>query len=930
MVRAGNARDGRGGQSGSAREDALRNKKQSEPPNAPNDGPLFRTDEDGFLSGKNGGVASFNNHKDAARWLVKNKLGGSFDLTVGPNDKIFLRANENYAADRSRHSSFFSNPFLDPGTIDDLLVRPVARFFRRFRETDAGKFAGRVGRLARNGREVPLAQTPEFIKVFDYAASSRVGSLISVRDHYQNLARAGNKSARIISREMDDLIGKIYNEPGAGKYREIPLVYAIEKNRLKFYNDLYDAFGAKKFQEIFTMESNLGRRLSDIMRGIVKPESFEERQITSKLRTILNDIHKYMKKNGVDVGYVENFLPRILSVDKIQKNPSGFIRAATKAYETIGLDSVRAEAAAREMISRELNLADSPGYGNPHASFTRSRKFGAEAEKILNDFYEDDIGALMARYVDIATHLSERVKRFGADDADLKNAINRMEDAGLQGEDLSYFAGIYRNATGLGLGSEMNPLKQAFVLAKVLNEVALLTHMASSQIVETVGMAVKSDGAILGLNAAARSISTIFRNPAKHREDLDGLLCMMGIAANVNAGLAHAGRISDGDAARIRMLRERAFIAFGASHYTNAQRRCVSVSSVSFIAAEARKILSPDAFGKKLSVGSMAELGLRPEDFSRFAKFSDSHEAMAEALHREMRAGTELGNRIHDAVFTMTYQIIQHTGPELRFNWAKGVLGQAVAGLLSYPVAINRNVVLATLNKVKRGFTGDNLTPAERVALIYRAAYAYGIFAAASIGFEQLRQQVLAPQSLAGKTPEDVAATRVVNTAALGNWTIPVGMLYSVSRGGNLSEEILGPYVGNTLGFVQSIADMGINNSEKTNAAEYNAIRSTLSTVVEPLWVAGLVGLAGTNPVGRAMAFGAMSTNLSPFTTQGTADIATAIVGQKSGLKKEQIKYVGSSPVGQLLGVEPKMKPIKIGRERPDRQKRPKRPKRPE
>lgn len=201
-----------------------------------------------------------------------------------------------------------------------------------------------------------------------------------------------------------------------------------------------------------------GEKVSSKMTAIAKP-----------IRKVLDDIHSQAKKAGLDIGYIENYFPRIYKSGKLLSVKSQ--RAFKDVLTRNGIDELDAEDIIRNIIDQDGVLSGKKAHGykvdldDPNvlkksfwaaqgrkrslagASTGRKSKFTEMTRKLnkipdseLAPFLEDNLYDVLMKYVENVSHRTEWVKTFGKEGGKLNNQIGKavveMRQAGVNGGDI--------------------------------------------------------------------------------------------------------------------------------------------------------------------------------------------------------------------------------------------------------------------------------------------------------------------------------------------------------------------------------------------------------------------------------------------------------------------------------------------------------------
>lgn len=202
--------------------------------------------------------------------------------------------------------------------------------------------------------------------------------------------------------ELTDIAKQFYTQVGEkgsqrGMAQEIPIMTNLWMNRLaKVLGD--DAGVAAAALE----EMALGNENS--------PKAKE-------LRTFLNLMRTYMKQAGVDIGYIEGYLPMQWSGDKIADDEDGFIAMLQKYRKELAAINLSPESAWKMMSQRNISSAIPTGDvfdpdGKPTMWHTQERVFSFLSAEDRRPYVEDNLIGTLGQYVKQAVKRAEWDRRY--------------------------------------------------------------------------------------------------------------------------------------------------------------------------------------------------------------------------------------------------------------------------------------------------------------------------------------------------------------------------------------------------------------------------------------------------------------------------------------------------------------------------------------
>lgn len=226
--------------------------------------------------------------------------------------------------------------------------------------------------------------------------------------HYERVA---SETARLI-------------EPIASKLRQLPDV----PRHLKAYANSVNPFS-------HSQPASHGRIVSALRRapGSAAEEalSADERGIYQQVRQVLKEMVDELRSNGVMTGEIKkNYFPQVWNKDAILKDQDAFIRFMSNymkreaVREGRSIDTASALEKAKTVFDNLVNddgvFIPPPGSGSSdlignHVDYQRLIRLDQDAESLkeLEPFLEDNLGAILTRYMDTATRKLDVVNKFG-------------------------------------------------------------------------------------------------------------------------------------------------------------------------------------------------------------------------------------------------------------------------------------------------------------------------------------------------------------------------------------------------------------------------------------------------------------------------------------------------------------------------------------
>lgn len=329
------------------------------------------------------------------------------------------------------------------------------------------------------------------------------------------------------------------------------------------------------------------------------------------IRGWLDAQHDYMKQAGVDIGYVENYIPMSWDGDKIAANKEAFtemLRAHADELKEINADltpeKVADMMASRNKATSEFHGAVYDERGAPNADFTLNRVFGFLGNAERRPFVRDDIAGGLMRYAKQAVRRAEWARRFGEDGAKWDDSLKKAEEFGLTDEERKLMAS-YKDAIFGARLYDMNPtLRKVLAATTVYQNYRVLGLSLLSNIIDPFGVAVRSGEWKEAMNAYKLAIGRVTKSGREKTADLQALAETIGVIESTSAADAVASMYGGVNIeGSLRKANNTLFRLNGMDGLNRSVRLAALAAAVNFV--------------KKHAEGDprhLAELGLKPED----------------------------------------------------------------------------------------------------------------------------------------------------------------------------------------------------------------------------------------------------------------------------------------------------------------------------
>ena len=749
------------------------------------------------------------------------------------------------------------NPVFKPGVWAKLFGNP-REDVRAIAET---LMSGVSALAASNARRPLYKKLTDITKVIGYANRGVLKRVVSELQSNGNTAGA---------EYVQGLLDKLATDPGSGDAKAETLEAATESQFRRSRKRLLDALGGV---EGATNTENMDA-VSAALAG-VRAAPAHLRDTVAAVRRILDERHDYLTKAGIDVGYVRGkFFPRMLDRDAIVANPSAFLEAATKAFQTAGVPLADARTAADEWYSAStINQSMDIGGVGPGTNITKGRSLvSPQVDRIMRDFYVTDPTEALQSYLLQAARRAEYARRFhdenGKDLARELPAI--LQRLGVDPDLQSLTVRAFESSTGRLARGAGGPLYSAASWLQTVGTISLLPRALLSSIAEPATIGVRTGDVRDSLRAFSGTLGDLIDvakgNPSEERR-LGEALGIIGDALSDSFLQARFGGAVESKVQR--KLTAKFFRATGLQPWTEANRVAAIRIGRGFI----KSILDDHAAGVASSERMLAEFGIAKADIPAFKTWMDSVDGMpSEADFTEESAGSEM---YRVALGRFVRETVMEPESVDRPVFANHPIGRMMYGLTSFLYGFGRQVMLRTGKQLADALDPrTGLSTAERVSLAQPVVALVGLVAVHAL-VSDLREELFNRRKNDERTSGEKLEIALSRSGIFG----PADPLYNAIRGlkyqRDLSNIVIGPGPGV---FLQSIGDiLAITqaNSERTNTSERNAAMGAYSLLAVPAISASLGLLpAGMGMVPQALFTAGVMYGTSPGAKQRFAYVA--------------------------------------------------------
>lgn len=605
---------------------------------------------------------------------------------------------------------------------------------------------------------------------------------------------------------------------------------------------------------------------------------------------IANDLHDFFKaelehlrKAGVDIGEVKNgYLPAELDIHTVLNEADAFRTAAAKAYRTTGMNAKDAQAAAEEWYQRILmrdmgtrfdadanDFAVAPS-GTGRSNFEKGRKFGPEAQKILERFYIQDPVELAHTYTVRATRRAAFARVMGPEMEKWKALKRDLEATGAQGA-VGDIVQMVRSMAGLYSVPAHPAVRTLTSLGRLMAPLTFLERATVTSLTEPIIIGMRTHSVSQALTGYLRTLKEIAHRVAGHPSASEELGQILGIAGSADHGLVMEQRFGGQLDSKVAQTIASEFFKKTFLHgFTDSSRVAALHHARGFVRSLVKKLdtaTTSKLWGTKESRAFfLEELGVPRDKQAAFAEWAMArNDGMpnADRITLDAADSDENARLYRTAMTRFVDQTVMRPNAAMRPRWAQHPVGAIFYSITSFIYAFHKQQVKRTVK-----LAGDALNPAtayslyERGKLMMPMAIALGLMIPAQYALTYLRDEIWddpakdpkkkkemdEPFTIAGI---DTGLTKrwwlsISRSGMMGTLDIPFNWLFATKYRKDPATVLAGPVVGGIMELAKGLgALVGQDNSPKTNSAERTAARVVYDLVVSPVMNAAFAILPG-------------------------------------------------------------------------------------
>jgi hypothetical protein len=523
---------------------------------------------------------------------------------------------------------------------------------------------------------------------------------------------------------------------------------------------------------------------------------------------------------------------------------------------------------------------------SPDSSYVKHRDLPAEADTIMQDFYVNDPVEAVTTYLAQSARRSEYARRFGADGSKRRELFERMAGEGVRNDDQVNVSRILDIATGRQASAIPQTLQGVLSFVHAAGTIVMLPRAVLSSLVEPITGGIRTGDFRDGFKALTATIAGALGSPdGKVRAELARA---MGIVSDSMSDHVMEARFGGTYGNETRWDRKvgKMFQRTGLIALTRSQRTHMIAVSHGYLDNLSGVIIgrggkASDARAKDAK-GLLSELGIRdPEAFAREMDRAGRYPTVEELE-------TPYGFDYSTASRRFIDQVIQNPSVMDRPEMANNPVGRVMYGIMSFSYAFWRNVIKRSIIRMDElDRRGDDAGQAKfMIGLLGSAAALFIMQTTISTMREFLlnrdRWRDLEEKD---ELEEGMLKLGLTRSFALGGADPFIQAYTGLKYQRDLSNVMIGAAPGYFLQNVQTVLNLTVRNSAKTNTGEYNALRALYQLTISPAVAFTLASIPGGPILGGMMGAG-IATATAP--AAGNA-FAKAIVGPKDkrGKKKD-------------------------------------------
>ena len=765
-----------------------------------------------------------------------------------------VRLFQSSAPARNRANDISQNPVFRPTTWQRLWGSPIKDVAQAGKNLMSG-VDSLVNAQSDRGVMNRMSDLPRMLFL------SNIASIESVRAAYKDNAQAQT--------QLNKILKTLGSRAGSGEYRPQGYEEGVDLRYGMFSNDLLNALGPAAEDE------GRMKNIRQILQGTATGTA-ENRAPAKRVRKVLDDIHGYMKAQGLDVGYAgPNYFTRMIDREIVMDQREKFIDRATQVYQQdqkLNAEDARIAANAWfRNITMGRSLIGNVGGGIASGTnITKERVFKTDApERLLSDFYEQDPRIALREYTLQAARRGEYAKRFYRNGKDiLPEMMGDLQKTGLDGSayrlvENAVLASLGRNDYSGDIGTT------AASWLQTIGTLTLLPRATLTSLAEPATVAARTGRGGDAFSAFGLTLKEVFSqirgNKTKDRQFAEA----MGIVSSALNDMILQSRFGGAVESKFQQnLTANYFRKIGLHDYTMASRVAATKLGRGYIKSIFDDLDTHPTTAQEI----LNDLGISAEDVPAMRDWLNQNNGLPDE-NTILNSG-ELGEKYQAALTRFARETIQAPTAAERPRFATHPIGRMIYGLTSFLYGFGRNIVGRAARMSARGLNPrSDLTKTERVQNLMPIA---GIAAMVALhtAVSEMREALFNSEKSSERTMGEKAMLGVSRSGVLGPADLVLNAVTGLKYQRDLANLAVGPGPGFFLQQFQDILGLYTHNSENTNTAERNALKGAYGLTVMPALTV-MLGLLppqmGLIPAGLA-AFG-VAQGTSPSAREWAADV---------------------------------------------------------
>ena len=714
------------------------------------------------------------------------------------------------------------------------------------------KIAGAIRETARLMRRGSISEMGKAFAVTTDAHAAMIS---------RYLRKAGHELA---AKSVDTMTGLFRERPGTeGGYDYHTRVGQRANSRIaSLYRALHEIMGKKGL----TDEQNKQLRTA-LTRGAKMSEETPFGRTVNAIRKLLDDEHAYRRAVNKAIGFVKGYFPRMVDDEKVRANPEKFVAAAEKVYRINGSKDARGDAEAWKdrILSGDGELAgeafQQTGVGH---NSSKMREFGPEADRLLADFYKDDVPQLLEQYFRGSARETEGLRIKPTLDAARKTLANELGKLPKEqaGDILSHMDSMVDAHLGRFGSNTSRFARSAADKLQLLTFLGALKHHLVTGIAEPFIAPFRAGINKRSLGAVADSFRQMYRYMrskadeddiyGRHLAESAGVLTDASQHALMNTqyNLENGGNYLQRKATEFMhsTLMEQLMVG---------KRIAFAKLAHGFMVDNVLDAVTKTGNAAKRATFYLKELGI--DDPAAFKKWlideRDGRVSSSELDNSNDPRVQQYLLAINKFVSTVVMTPTAATKPV----WASHPFWRSGNTLNAYVQAFGSNVVNRNIRMVKKAMTEKDLNYALPT-IAWTLPY-LSVVAGLEYGVRPLLQSGDTKQTLAEQSPSDQALRVMDRSGGLGGLSPYVNAVEGVRYRRPLFETLGGPSFGRPVGALQKILEGWQSTSkatgERTRSGTREIAEGIYDLIIDPAVTLAMMHLPGGNLVKGAAIMGA-------------------------------------------------------------------------